>query len=302
MKPSTRRTLSVSAILLISILILNCSFQSMATPYPYEVNAPEALSGIGYYGGTSRWADIGTVKILDGHTSLFYVTSTVAWIATGNYTGHNPWQWPALPDMPNNATILNVELVVVLKYPYTYSSSWFYLQYAVNTTYDEVWSDTASWYGPGNATWIDGPITYWKTCKVNVTDETVGGPIGGWSASMINSNETWVRIYTGSYLPYNRAIEIDYIGLNYIWEYPIGVPAPPSSGSPIGWGSSWITNIFIATLGGVGFIGMIAYPGIAIYSYKSKDEKLGSVVGFIIGETLFIGLLWFALSVFTGRI
>lgn len=95
-------------------------------------------------------------------------------------------------------------------------------------------------------------------------------------------------------------IYVDYIGWHYIWQPTPTVPS--SGGGPLGFGSSWMSNIFIVTLGGVGFIGMIAYPGVAIYSYKSKHEKLGSVVGFIIGETLFIGLLWFALSVITGRI
>jgi hypothetical protein len=53
---------------------------------------------------------------------------------------------------------------------------------------------------------------------------------------------------------------------------------------------------------GIGFVGMIAYPGLAIYSYKSSDDKLSSLIAFISGETIFAGMVWFALLVLTGEI
>ena len=63
-----------------------------------------------------------------------------------------------------------------------------------------------------------------------------------------------------------------------------------------------MSDVFMEVLAGVSFLAVIAYPALAIYSYKSTDEKLSSFSGFIIGEVIFIGLLWFALSVLSGKI
>lgn len=179
-----------------------------------------------------------------------------------------------------NATILSVSMIAIAYVPGG-TTIQMLAMHDVNGTY----------YSFHNGPEVSGSYWTFQKFEVDLTADYA------WNASML-TDTAFLRIVLmafGSGTP----IYVDYVGLSYTWQYG---PASPPSGGPIGWGSSWITNTFIATLAGVGFIGMIAYPALAIYSYKSKDEKIGAVVGFIVGESLFITLLWFALSIFTGRI
>ena len=249
---------------------------AQATLYPYVVSTPSAMDGIGDGGVGWRYVTTGAKVILDGYQVLFYCPIYPLWIASGNFT-INPWTYPPLPIMPDNATVLYVNLVAVVKSPSS-SSAWFNLQYALNATYNDVWTNVADWYGPTNATWLDGPITYWKTCRVNVTDETVGGPTGGWSASMINSNDTWVRMYSNDYITYENAILVDYIGLEYVWQYEGGPGGPPPSGNVN------IAPIDVPGIMGIfGFVGMIAVPAATIwFSRRDGGSKIyAAVMGFV---------------------
>jgi len=186
--------------------------------------------------------------------------------------------------MPNNATVLYVNLVAVVKLP-SASSAWFNLQYALNATYNDVWTNVADWYGPTNATWLDGPITYWKTCRVNVTDETVGGPTGGWSASMVNSNDTWVRLYSNDYITYPNAILIDYVGLEYTWQY-----EPFSGWHPPSWEISSEFMSVLGLMGIMGFVGMIGVPAASLWFYRRDGgSKIYAAVMALIGMTVCFG-------------
>jgi hypothetical protein len=256
-----------------------------ATPYGvFDVFAPTALSTlpIGYSYGANE------AMRLDG-TSICLTSGSLgtSGVSTQNFTSSsysNFWvpysNRSAFP--ASNATILSVSMIAIAYVP-AGPYIQMYAMHDVNGTYYSFHNGPAT-YG-----------SYWTYQKfeVDLTDDYL------WNASMLTST-TFLRIVImaiGSGTP----VYVDYVGLSYTWQYG---PAPSPSGGPFGWGwgSSWMSDIFIITLGAVGFIGMIGYPGVAIYSYKSKDEKLSSVVGLIIGEALFIGMLWFALSVLTGNI
>jgi len=255
-----------------------------ATPYGiFDVFAPTALSTLplGYsYGANEAMRLDGTAICL---TSGSPGTSGVS---TQNFTSSsysafwapysNRSAFPA-----SNATILTVSMIAIAYIPAgPHIEMW--AMHDVDGTYYSFHTGGAM-YG-----------SYWTYQKfeIDLTDDY------SWNASMLTST-TFLRIVVmafGSGTP----VYVDYVGLSYTWQY--GPEPPPPSGNPFGFGTYGMSDIFIATLGGVGFIGMIAYPGLAVYSYKSKDEKLSAVVGFITGETLFVGMLWFALSVITGNI
>jgi hypothetical protein len=139
-------------------------------------------------------------------------------------------------------------------------------------------------------TWTTSLGTY-KEFEVDLTDEYA------WTASVL-TNTSLIRVLILA-IGTGNAVYVDYVGLSYTWQY--GPPPPPEEDQTI-FGISWTTNIFIATIGGVGFIGLIAYPALAIYSFRSKDDKLHAFVSFIFGETLFIAMLWIALLYFTGSL
>ena len=254
-----------------------------ATPYgTFDVFAPTALSTLplGYLYGPNDAMKLDSFSI-----GLESASPGLSGVSTQNFTSSvysNFWEpysnRSAFP--PSNATILSVSMIAVAYVP----AGPYIRMYAfknVNGTY---------------YSFVNGPImygSYWtfERFEVDLTDAY------SWTASAL-TNTSEIRILVmaiGSGTP----VYVDYVGLSYTWQYG---PPPPEENGPISFGPTWTSDIFIATLAGVGFIGMIAYPALAIYSYKSKDEKLNSVVGFIVGETLFIGMLWFALSVLTGNI
>jgi len=71
---------------------------------------------------------------------------------------------------------------------------------------------------------------------------------------------------------------------------------------PINWNASWVVNIFILTFSFVGFVGMIAFPALAIGSRNPKEDKLGSLAGFVITECVFIAMFVFGIASALGRI
>jgi hypothetical protein len=50
-------------------------------------------------------------------------------------------------------------------------------------------------------------------------------------------------------------------------------------------------------MGGIGFIGMIAYPAAAIKRHKSGGNPSESIVGFVVLEFMFVGMLYAALAI-----
>jgi len=257
--------LSIGIVLGVIISLIGCSFQGTATLYPYHVDTPNASFGIADWGGGSRYFSQGANNISDGKTVLMYAPVNEAWIATGgNYT-INPWTYPALPDMPNNASILYVWIVAVYKHM-TNATSFFHLQYTTDATYEEVWDLEATWHNPapGNGT-TEYYVPYWKTTARNVTDSSVGGPVGGWTPAMLKSNLTWVRMLVQMHTYEPDAFLVDYIGLKYQWQY------EPFAG----WDDEETEDVFsaigigpIQILGGIGFIGMIAAPCAAILAVR----------------------------------
>ena len=266
----------------IAFSLVACSFLGIATLYPYHVDEPSAINGIADYGGSSRWTDVGCKVISDGYTSLLYGTSNSVWVATGGNFTINPWVWPTIPDMPLNASILYVELIVTLKLPSS-TAVYFNMQYATDATYDDVWNETADWHGPANGTFIYGPITYWASKHINITDESVGGPNGGWTPTMLKSNLTWVRMFIASPPHYADGLLIDYIGLTYVWQYEYFGgwldEEPDDTFSTYG-----ITPVTI--LGTIGFIGMIAVPCVAVLASRQNG-----------GSRIYLGVM--ALAAFT---
>lgn len=152
--------------------------------------------------------------------------------------------------------------------------------------------DRATWYNSDPILAAYGPISW------NVTS------LIAWTPQLLKSPQTWARVNCfplGSTHYY-----LDYIGISSAWTVPYGGGyVPPGEVEETGgqmMSSGWLTDIFILSLLGIGFVGMIAYPGLAIYSYKSSDDKLSSLIAFISGETIFAGMVWFALLVLTGEI
>ena len=256
--------LSIVIVLGVIVSLIGCSFQGIATLYPYHVDTPNASFGIADWYGGSRYTSNGANNISDGFTIMAYAPVNEAWIATGgNYT-INPWTYPALPDMPNNASILYVGIVAVYKH-LTSETVFFHLQYTTDATYEEVWDAEASWHGPANGT-FEYYVPNWKTIEFNVTDSSVnGGPVGGWTPAMLKSNLTWVRMLIQMHTYYSNNILVDYIGLKYVWQYEYfgGLPDEETEDvfSAIGIGP-------IQILGGIGFIGMIAAPCAAILAVR----------------------------------
>jgi hypothetical protein len=256
-----------------------------ATPYGvFDVFAPTALSTLplGYSYGPDRAMKLDGLAI-----ALISGSPGTSGVSTQNFTSSSYIGfWPPYSNRSafpaSNATILSVSMIAVAYVPVGATIQMFAM-HDVNGTY----------YSFHNGPEVSGSYWTFQEFEYDLTDDY------SWNASMLTST-TFLRIVLMAYGS-GTSVYVDYVGLSYTWQYG---PAPPAGGgwNPFGFGSSWMSSIFIVTLGGVGFIGMIAYPGVAIYSYKSKDEKLNSVVGFIIGEALFICMLWFALSVLTGNI
>ena len=257
--------LSIGIVLGVIISLIGCSFQGTATLYPYHVDTPNASFGIADWGGGSRYFSQGANNISDGKTVLMYAPVNEAWIATGgNYT-INPWTYPALPDMPNNASILYVWIVAVYKHM-TNATSFFHLQYTTDATYEEVWDLEATWHNPapGNGT-TEYYVPYWKTTARNVTDSSVGGPVGGWTPAMLKSNLTWVRMLVQMHTYEPDAFLVDYIGLKYQWQYePFAGWDDEEEAGPF---LSVIKNP-IVLLGAVGFIGMIGVVPASIWFFR----------------------------------
>lgn len=256
-----------------------------ATPYgTFDVFGPTGLSTlpIGYSNGPNN-----AMKLDSYYITLTSGSPGTSGVSVQNFTSAiytNFWvpysNRSAFPT--SNATILSVSMIAIAYVPAGATIQMFAM-HDVNGTY----------YSFHNGPEVSGSYWTFQEFEYDLTDDY------SWNASML-TNTTFLRIVLMAYGS-GTPVYVDYVGLSYTWQYG---PAPPPSGGPFGWGlgSSWMSDIFIIILGAVGFIGMVGYPGVAIYSYKSKDEKLNSVVGFIIGETLFIGMLWFALSVLTGNI
>lgn len=252
----------------IMISLIGCSFNSMAVLYPYQIAGPPAQNAIDDYGGGFRFYDFASTTI-DGVWGYFWTYTHPAWICTGGNFTYDTWTWPPIPDMPNNASILYVDLIIVFKLPDAGDVA-FTLQWTNNLTYEQIWNndfDGLDWHGPANTTHKTGPITYWSTTAINVTDETVGGPVGGWTPAMLKSNLTWVRFYayTGG-VPVTCKMAIDYIGLRYTWQYEYFGGWHPNLEA------TYILGITpIAIMGMFGFTGMIAVPVATIWFYRQSE-------------------------------
>jgi hypothetical protein len=281
-----RSVMKAFVVVLVSFLtfsVLLVPGHTQATPYgTFDVFAPTGLSTlpVGYSSGPNN-----AMKLDSWYVTLTSGSPGTSGVSVQNFTSttySNFWvpysNRSAFPLV--NATILSVSMIAIAYVPAETSIQMFAM-HDVDGTY----------YSFHNGPEVSGSYWTFQEFEVDLTADYA------WNASML-IDTTFLRIVLMAYGS-GTPVYVDYVGLSYTWQYG---PAPPPSGGPIAWDSSWITNIFITTLAGVGFIGVIAYPGLAIYSYKSKDEKLGAFVSFIIGETLFTGMLWFALSVITGNI
>jgi hypothetical protein len=196
------------------------------------------------------------------------------WIYTGAYTNpdYSPYIWPSQPLPPDDVNISFVNLVAYVKGPAYPTIRNFALEYTINGPYAEDWAlaDIAQFFTDGTGTW--------QELRSNATSYET------WTPSLVKSWDTYVRMSSDD--TYGSLL-IDYIGLEYGWYAPnVSLPGGSSnlSVSPIS-----VTGIF----GTVGFIGMVAIPGAAIWFYRrdggSKIEAgVMALVAFILCFGLFL--------------
>lgn len=291
MKGVTRRAVSVA----IMTGLVFCSFLLIA---PVPVRATTSIWWTMYpsaYNSTWQRAlpfpQIGPnpcsdISARDGISKDLYYAGDSAQVAeNGDFTNASWSDWDEFLGLdyvngtqpPDNATIT---VVWVTAYFMTQSPDC-YLLFSVD--------NKVTWYNSDPILAAYGPVSW------NVST------LIAWTPQLLKSPQTWAKI--NAFPTPSTHIYLDYIGISSMWTVPYGGGYEPPGGETTGGmiGGTWASSIVIGTLGGIGFIGMIAYPALAIYSFKSKDEKMNAVVGFIIGESLFVTLLWFALSVFTGN-
>jgi hypothetical protein len=283
MKPITRRAASIVMVmsLVVGVFSLSPNSNNVKATWNgwHDVMAPTAKN-------TTAWSyayGLNAAKELDG--SAICLGGSWSYVRTSDFTDPSYTDYIApydnRSDFPDdNATFYYFKGICIWWMVLCSATSYYrvYLEQLIAGNYSTIYASqvlggTGSWQDlewnvTGLRSWTGAELKDPTLFRITLMDQGVMGPV-----------------------------YVDYIGWHYIWQ---STPTPWSPGG--GPSASWISSTFIVALGGVGFIGMIAYPGLAIYSYKSKDEKLNSVVGFIVGEVLFIGMLWFALSVLTGNI
>jgi hypothetical protein len=269
------------------------SFQSTAFNYAADVAYPGAKlvdSGeIHYPGVPVLYADY--AKDRDAYDAVIGQSyDTTQWLETADFTNI------AISWLPyDNATI---DWVLVTTYWHFIPAS---NNYTPLMTLKLSINDKASWMSYGSTI----PKTRWPYPLTETAITWNVTTLVAWTPALLKSQDVWAKIYT--YTSAGETYYLDYVGLHYFWHVPwvpAGVlPEPPAPQThPFAFGGFTVTSVFIGSLGAMGFIGMIAYPALAIYFHDSKDNKLGAFSNFIIGESMFIAMLWFSLAVVTGQI
>ena len=221
---------------------------------------PGALNATSYRVSPSPTAPIDNdlIKIRgDGFDWQFYETySHVEGIETNDFIEDDEWYQPDPPldknyivgyPPPDNATIISVSLVVVFQ------------------TYVPGGEIFFSIDDKGNWTVKTVPSTYYYY-QVNVTADA------DWTPQILKSNETWVRgIFTCTASTFYW---VDYIGFIVHWLAPYGGGYDEVYVPPEGFNYDFIYegDGIVAMFGLVGFIGMIAVPAFAAWTFKKGTE------------------------------
>ena len=271
-----KSVLPVMVIGLVFVMGFPCYGFVRATPYgEFDVFAPTALSHSSY--GVLYGSDYQAMK-LDGLSA--YVGGLGSYVQTLHYTdpAYNDYWSPysnrsAFP--PNNATILSVKMLCVVKAQVTKPFTLTLL------------------YGMGASIFVVNSPMYYATTSYqeysyNITSAT------SWNASELKSSvpgkDFQVRVMswadTGIYNLY-----VDYVGLSYTWSYPVGgEDTEQDSGQPGHFTMPSITG----TMGIIGFLGMVGVPAASIWFLKQDGGSkiyagLTAALTFILCFALFLG-------------
>lgn len=272
--------------------------------YIYDVEGPTAYE----YANGGAITGYANAEMWDG--SYLQLGDSGSWAMTYDFTNPNYVEYGSgwidrATFPPANATIVSVDMIAVV--------------YSLTVNHEDPWPydprpfqlTMVCWNGYNN-TIVQSPMLYTtETATLYNYDVTTEMCYGGghgafpnWTAGMLMNTTGDLKVYI-NIGGFGNPVMVDYLGIDYIWSYPVPVAPPGPSGGgghPFGWGASWMSDLFIGAFGAMGFIGMIAYPGIAIHFYKSGDDKLGAIAGFVIMETLFIVMVYAALAIVTGKL
>jgi hypothetical protein len=245
-----------------------------------------------------------------GFTSTNYASYWAPWTDRANFP-------------PDNATIVDVYAVAVCVIPGGHTATFVARMKAEGAE----WCVTSPAFGPSAFVHYNfhAPPTYaMQLFRFNITEaythdsgwtvlETVpwtpallkstdSGGFGGWIPA--TSKAFGIQIWVGPSTYWTGDAKIDYLGVEYRWKPnvsdtsfvpPVVVPGPDSLFPSFG--SSGIVQFLAISMGGIGLIGMIAYPAAAIKNHKRGGNPSESIVGALTLEFIFIGMLYAALII-----
>lgn len=267
----SRSIIALSLTVIISLSVVQQWLPSARADKPiFTVFGPTAKDGDSSgesYGSTDP-------RKLDGLNNCF---PGPGYVITTDFTSYSYSEyWNPYSNRTNfpsdNATIYSVHLLTVLYCPPSRS---FCMMLGI-------WNETTGFYdGVATSGWITGQGSPTRAYEYNVTTAI------SWNATILK-NETYVSVWFIT-LDSGSPIYVDYIGLNYTWQW-------NDTWSPPGGSATTAMSILSITglLGIFGFGSMIAAPAVGIWFYRQDGGSkiittIGVICMFTVGFALFMG-------------
>ena len=232
--------------------------------------------------------------------SLYAPAGTCQYVAIGGFTSDYtyPYFWPNQTFPPDEATILWVEAYGFFKVLSGCRNVTF--AYALNATYPYEYYGFDWWINNTQQPW---PIYAYSEYQVRAWNMT---NLRNWTPydvkNALQASHTAIRIWSPDLLSNGQSLYVDYVGIRYAWTNDT-IYTPPETIEPGEWHVSFSGSTIFAILGGIGFIGMIAYPALAIANRKRGapiDSRVMGIASAISTEALFIALFVAAVVIYAG--
>jgi len=274
--------------LLMALVAISSS--GMAMTYN-TVNSPSSIGSgsISAWQCGSTWGGTG-IAMMGGTTDdmLANPNPTFAIESAYNNSVSNWNYWPNQTFPPNNASIVNVKVIVVGSSALL-NEGWLSFVYTALVPYsDKPWlaSNLITHIPWHNSTVF--PLSALPT--VSSRSWTVTN-MEAWTPAMLRSSKLYVMWTQLDSDVYTHTL-IDYVGLDYTWVAAGGSGMNPDYGRQHNWTPSpynfggWLSpGLFIGLIGGMGLIGMVATP-IIYMSQRESEDGLAAL-----GMTIFIFVL-----------